>query len=76
MLMFGNIKTVSETYKSPKFLSRWLLWIFKTSQIIRFAGTAVDSKINKSRTSKYQNTTLMKYNCSSNKFKSTYSVVF
>ena len=59
--MFRNIKTVKHIQdRSPKLIGGWLLWIFKTSQII------LHSSINQRKkfmTSKYQNMTLINNNC-------------
>ena len=52
-----------ETFKSPKLLGGWLLWIFKISQIM------FNSSINQHKkfmASEYQNMTLMNNNCLKN----------
>ena len=59
MLMCPEI-VKSETYKSPKLLGGWLLWIFKISQIIHHSSVIQHQKF---MTSKYQNMTLINNNC-------------
>ena len=54
--MFRNIKT----YRSPKLLAEWLLWIFKISQIILYSSINQHKKF---ITDKCQNTTLINNNC-------------